>query len=146
MGGRARDGSGGHFCWSLGQQQFLEGGTTVITGSIDKTRGTKAHKQWGCVVQAKGAFPAASLLHKRDPPTRRASKALAPPERVVSILAAEGRGPVVLAEKDRGTVQWRESAWRIDCAQEVPDGVHLSRLASEDPCSVRIWVWLIYSE
>lgn len=66
MGGKARDGSGGHFCWSLGQQQFLEGGTTVITGSIDKTRGTKAHKQWGCEVQASGSLPATSLLHKRD--------------------------------------------------------------------------------
>lgn len=45
-----------------------------------------------------------------------------PPERVVSILAAEGRGPVVLTEKGRGTAQWRESAWRIGVLRRYQTG------------------------
>lgn len=100
MEGRAKDGSGGHFCWSLGQQLVLEGSSTMMTGSTSKDRGTKAHIWWGCELQANGAFPAAmTLLHKRDP-QEESPKHLPPPERVVSMLATEGHGPVILAEKD----------------------------------------------
>lgn len=51
MGDGAREGSDGHHCWSLGQQLFLEGGSTVIAGSAGKAL------QWGCGLQVKGALP-----------------------------------------------------------------------------------------
>lgn len=55
-GGRARDGSGGYFCWSLGQQLFLEGDHIVMAGSTSKARGAKAHIWWAVSCRLREPF------------------------------------------------------------------------------------------
>lgn len=80
MEGRATDGSGGHFCWSLGQQLLLEGSSTVMTGSTGKARGTKAPLNGGAVScpTREGSLSCCHDFTAQKGPTRRASKVLAP--------------------------------------------------------------------
>lgn len=110
--GRASDGSGGHFCWSLGQQLLLEGGRTLMARSTGKAREIKAHIQWGCELQAKRAFPGTMwyhdflMLHKGT--HKKSLQTLAPTRKDGQHASHRGAWACGSCKKDRGTSQWKK--------------------------------------